>query len=103
MPGRPLPDDLAWYRVDASGEDFGTRALRLGGYWGMEVAIVTCRVDGKGWGSTVNRHRESPRPFVLAPSQRLAMRWAERWALARLDLLRAAATERDRVQREGLR
>ncbi len=51
-----------------------------------EVARVNQRVDGRGWLSQVNRHQRDHgrRLWVLAPSERAAKRWAERWTRANL-------------------
>jgi hypothetical protein len=56
----------------------------------IEVARVIERVDGKGWLSQVNRHQRgwNRRLYAIAPSERTAKRWAERWMLANLDLVR---------------
>jgi hypothetical protein len=54
-----------------------------------ELARVQLRVDRSTWCSEVARHRESGRRrlTVIAPTQRTAMKWAERWTRAHLPRL----------------
>jgi hypothetical protein len=90
----PLPDDLAWYPADLTRGD--AWSLRLGGPWGMEVALVNRRADGLTWLSGVARYRAwDQRRHAIARSAPTARRWAERWALARLEVLRAEYARRE--------
>lgn len=57
-----------------------------------ELARVSERVSGDGWLSTVNRHQRDSRRHlsIIAPSERAAKRWAERWVCANLARIRSA-------------
>jgi len=68
--------ELRWSPLDH--QTSSVQRLRIG--WD-EVARVQQRVDGHGWLSQVARHRRDWRRhlYVIAPNQRTAMRWAERW------------------------
>jgi hypothetical protein len=97
----PLPDDLAWHAVDATrGKAW---SLRMGGPWGMEVALVNLRADNASWLSEVARYRDwTHRRRAVAHSAPTGRRWAERWALARLEALRAEYARRE-ATREPVR
>jgi hypothetical protein len=51
-----------------------------------ELARVAQRVDRRGWLSEVARHRRNwrARPSLVAPTRRLAMKWAQAWTHANL-------------------
>ena len=87
----PLPLGLGWHAQQVG---YSTEAqcltLTLGSQWGRELAKVVRLPDGR-WRSTVNRRRSAQ-----APTQALAMKWAERWVVANVDRLQdqAAALRR---------
>jgi len=73
--------ELRWSPLDH--QTSSIQCLRIG--WD-EVARVQQRVDGHGWLSQLARYRRDWRRhlYVIAPNQRTAMRWAERWTRAKL-------------------
>lgn len=81
-----MDDAPRWEPMDPTRPN-GIWSLRLGS---DELARVQERVDGSGWVSNVAMHREDwrRRMHAVAPSQRLAMKWAERWTLANLARIR---------------
>jgi hypothetical protein len=91
MPRRQLPSDFAWYTPTW---DLQARSLRIGHQWGMEIAYVSMRADGRTWLSSVNRHRgPGLRRHAVSSSQAIAMKWAGLWAAAHAHRLREMAVE----------
>lgn len=73
-----LAADFAWFPdFQASGK----LCLRIGGMYGKEVVLVSPRVDGAGWCTTTNRHKDwACRGTSVLASKALALRMANRWA-----------------------
>lgn len=92
---RRLPPDLAWWVVDVYGKDYGMRSLEVDGPDGLRVAYVRERACRDGWAATIRRHLDWPgQRSRVAPSQEIAMKWAEWWAVPRMAELREAACQR---------
>lgn len=95
-PRRPLPAGLAWHVRDVYGVDYGSRSLEVGGPEGLVVAYVGERACKDGWTCSIRRHLDFKHErYAVAPTQAEAMRWAEWWAVPRIEALRAAARARD--------
>jgi len=76
-------DDLHWEPLNY-GRPNGDLVLMLGS---TVVARVGRLVSGAGWLSTVGVHRQdwTRRPKVVAPTQVVAQKWAERWTRVNLE------------------
>ena len=82
-----LPLDFAWF-PDSHCE--GKWCLRIGGLYGTEVVRVSECVDGSGWSTITNRHREwGDRGHSHLTSKALALRMANRWAVFHAERLLA--------------
>ena len=78
-----LPDGFTWHLRDAFMGRGAGLALKVGGPWGVEVALVKPRADGVTWLADVNRHRDwRQRPHGVHATERGALRMVERWAEA---------------------
>lgn len=78
-----LPPDFTWQKGSISGPAT-SRWLHCG-----SVAVAVVAFHNEVWRTTVNRHLDIKRErSAPAPSQELAMAWAERWAVAHADRIR---------------
>lgn len=65
----------------------------------QEFARVVRRADDAGWSVTVARHRPFERQRrAIAPTQAIAMKWAERWVRANLQRCIAEVAPMRRLQ-----
>jgi hypothetical protein len=76
----------------------GRLCLRVGGVKGSEVVQLSERVDGAGWLTVTNRHREwDGRGMAVLKSKTLAIRLANRWAAVHASRLRAEVFTMERL------